>query len=156
MAEHIGATKRLHKELNYMQKHPIPGCQAYVVDMNNIFKWKGTIMGPEGTPFENGLFKFDIQFSGGYPWKPPIVKCLTPIYHCNFNKSGNICLDILGDKWSPVLKIGQLLLCIRSLLNDPNPDDPFDHQIAKVYKKDYNKYVETAKQWTLKFAKLTN
>lgn len=45
-----------------------------------------------------------------------------------------------------------VLLSICSLLTDPNPDDPLVPEIARIYKTDREKYNQTAKEWTAKYA----
>ena len=39
------------------------------------------------------------------------------------------------------------------LLSDPNPEDPLEPEIARIYKSDHNKFNEIAKDWTEKYAK---
>jgi ubiquitin-conjugating enzyme E2 D/E len=45
-----------------------------------------------------------------------------------------------------------VLLSICSMLTDPNPDDPLVPEIAHVYKTDREKYEQTAREWTRKYA----
>ena len=45
-----------------------------------------------------------------------------------------------------------VLLCICSLLNSPNPDDPLVPDIARLYKHDREKYNNIAREWTRKYA----
>ncbi len=89
-----------------------------------MFKWQGTIVGPEGTPYEGGVFYLNIQFPIDYPFRPPKINFVTKVYHPNINLDGSICLDILKDQWSPALTISKVLLSISSLLTDPNPESP--------------------------------
>ena len=48
--------------------------------------------------------------------------------------------------------LAQVLLSICSLLTDPNPDDPLVPEIAHIYKTDRQRYEETAREWTRKYA----
>ena len=109
-------------------------------------------MGPSDSPYAGGVFFLSIHFPTDYPFKPPKVNFTTKIYHPNINSSGNICLDILKDQWSPALTLSKVLLSICSLLTDANPDDPLVPEIAQIYKTDKAKYEATAKEWTKKYA----
>jgi len=119
---------------------------------DNIFNWESIIIGPEKTPYENGVFKLSINFSDTYPFKPPKVKFLTKIYHPNINKYGSICLDILNKNWSPALTISKLLLSISSLLSDPNPDDPLDVKAAELYLNNREEFNKTARSYVVRFS----
>lgn len=119
---------------------------------DNIFEWVSTILGPEGSPYQGGVFFLNIHFPTDYPFKPPKVTFTSKIYHPNINSNGSICLDILKDQWSPALTISKVLLSISSLLTDANPDDPLVPEIAKLYKEDRAAFEEKAREWTRKYA----
>lgn len=143
--------KRLNKELKELQADPPCNCSATTID-DDINHWEATIIGPENTPYENGIFKLDIVFPDNYPFKPPKVKFMNRIFHPNINKFGNICLDILNQNWSPALTVCKLLLSISSLLNDPNPSDPLNVRAAEIYNNNYEEFFATAKTYTIKYA----
>jgi len=145
------SSQRIKTELTLLQKDPPGNCSAGPVD-DDLFHWEATIMGPEKTVYEGGIFQLNILFPSNYPFKPPKIKFNTTIYHPNINSSGGICLDILKDNWSPALTISKVLLSICSLLNDPNPDDPLVPDIAEQYVKNRAAYDITAREWTLRFA----
>lgn len=144
--------KRIKNELDDLNKSPISNCSAGPINNNDITKWDGTIIGPEDTPYMNGIFNISIEFTSEYPFKPPRVFFKTKIYHCNINDQGGICLDILKNNWSPALNISKLLLSICSLLSEPNPDDPLVPLIAELYKKNRELHDMNAKEYTIKYA----
>ena len=118
----------------------------------NLREWQGQIIGPEGTPYENGVFRLSISFSVDYPFKPPLIRFLTKIYHCNINGKGGICLDILKDNWTPSLTLPKVLLSVNQLLTDPCPQDPLVKSIAVQYLNHRELHDQTAREWTRKFA----
>lgn len=66
--------------------------------------------------YEDLRYKLSLEFPSGYPYNAPTVKFLTPCYHPNVDTQGNICLDILKDKWSALYDVRTILLSIQSLL----------------------------------------
>ncbi|XP_054422615.1 ubiquitin-conjugating enzyme E2 D3-like isoform X2 [Pteronotus mesoamericanus] len=134
-----------------ISKAPPPLCSAGPVD-NDMFSWKGAIMGAEDSPYEGGVFSLNIQFPCDYPFRPPWIYFTTRIYHPNINRQGCIWLDILRSQWTPALTISKVLLSISSMLYNPNPKDPLVPSIAKMYLKDRDGYNAMARAWTRKYA----
>lgn len=64
--------------------------------------------------------------------------------------------DILKDQWSPALTIKTALLSLQALMCSPEPGDPQDAEVAKMYLSDRKKFDKTAKFWTETYAKPMN
>jgi len=147
----MSTLQRIQKELQEIQRDPPANCSAGP-EGDDLYEWQASIMGPKDSPYEGGLFWLKINFPKDYPFKPPKMIFLTKLYHPNIAPSGSICIDILKDQWSPALTVSKVLLCICSLLDDPNPDDPLVPEIATVFQSDREKYNRTAKDWTMLYA----
>jgi ubiquitin-conjugating enzyme E2 N len=65
----------------------------------------------------------------------------------------NITSPRRAGNWSPALQIRTILLSIQALLGAPNPDDPLANDVAQRWKEDQNAAIQTAVEWTEKFAK---
>ena len=91
-----------------------------------------------------------VSISDDYPFSPPKVKFSPTIFHPNvFAVSGDICLDILKDAWTPALTISRICLSILSLLDAPNTSDPINAVAAELYDKDKDDYKNKIKEWYL-------
>ena len=110
-----GLEIRLSKEYNSIMAEAPEGLSVNLKN-DNLRYWEALIFGPYDSPWENGIFKLDLQFPENYPLKPPTVQFITSVFHPNVYTSGKICLDILQSKWSPVQDIRSTLISIQSLL----------------------------------------
>ena len=148
----MSTLSRLKKEMAELLTNPPCNCSAGLVSDDNFYIWQATIVGPTQSVYEGGIFNLKIEFPQDYPFKPPKVQFVTPIYHCNVSSNGSICLDILKDNWSPALTISKVLLSICSLMDDPNPNDPLVADIADLFIQNRELFKQKAREYTLRYA----
>ncbi|GMI86827.1 ubiquitin conjugating enzyme 9 [Hibiscus trionum] len=88
---------------------------------------------PEGNPFEGHTF-----FLPDYPMRPPrfVFRFHGSVFHPNFSEIGGIRLDILQERWSPDIRVVEILARLLGLLRVPNLDDahPNCEGIALIYR----------------------
>ncbi|XP_053436879.1 ubiquitin-conjugating enzyme E2 C-like isoform X1 [Nycticebus coucang] len=125
--------KRLQLELMTLVISGDKGISAFP-ESDNLFKLIGTIHGAAGTVYEDLRYKLSLEFLSGYHYNAPTVKFLTLCYHPNVDTQGNICLDILKDKWSALYDVRTILLSIQRLLGEPNIDSPLNTHAAELWK----------------------
>lgn len=77
------------------------------------FNRNAVIIGPADTPFEDGTFRLVMQFEEQYPNKPPAVKFISQMFHPNVYATGELCLDILQNRWSPTYDVAAVLTSIQ-------------------------------------------
>ena len=130
---------RLKKEMEMIEKDPPPGCSAWAAS-DSVHELEAVIQGADDTPYAKGCFRLRITVPQRYPFEPPKVHFVTPIYHPNIDSAGRICLDILNmpdgngkGAWKPSLNLKTVLLSIRLLMSEPNPDDGLMVDITHEY-----------------------
>ncbi|WAR24443.1 BIRC6-like protein [Mya arenaria] len=130
-------------------------------DDERISLMQALITGPEGTPYSNGCFVFDIFFPATYPIVAPKVNLRTTgngtvRFNPNLYNCGMVCLSLLGtwqgqggeqwnEKTSTVL---QVLVSIQSLIlvpdpyfNEPGYEASMKSDEGKKASDDYNKSI---------------
>lgn len=110
------------------------------------------IIGPPGTPYENGFYFFHFKFPSNYPFEPPHVTFCTKDSKMRFNPNlyvdGKVCLSIIntwsGPGWTSCMSARTIVLALRALvLGTANPlqNEPgFEHCITQETK-DYNNII---------------
>jgi peroxin-4 len=129
----VSAQKRLKKELEKLSKANLDDSDNSDSDIHltpsstNIMVWTALIRGPQGSPYEGGVYQLNISCGSDYPLNPPLMTFVTKIFHPNvLFRSGEICLDILKKEWSPAWGLQAACRAIVSLLNDPAADSPLN------------------------------
>ena len=64
--------------------------QVIVRQRENLFHWEVMIKGPVGSPYEGHDLLVDFDFPEQFPFKFPMIKFKTNIWHPNV-KNGDIC-----------------------------------------------------------------
>ena len=108
-------SKRLQQELMSLMMCTDKGISAFP-DGDKLFEWIATVHGPADSVYEGLKYKLRLEFPAGYPYSAPTVRFVTPCFHPNVDQHGNICLDILKEKWSALYEVRTILLSIQSLL----------------------------------------
>jgi ubiquitin-conjugating enzyme (huntingtin interacting protein 2) len=89
----MASAGRLVKELKEVGKDDSSGVKAAPVSEGNLNHLKATVQGPEGTPYEGGVFLVEINIPKQYPFEPPKMKFITKVWHPNISsQTGAICL----------------------------------------------------------------
>lgn len=144
--------KRLTKEAKELASNPLDFGFAEPVG-DDLFSWTATVIGPEASPYENGVFQVEIKVPSEYPFKAPKVRFVTRVYHPNVKSStGEICSDLLKEQWKPTLNIRWVLGILKSLFDSVESDSPLEPEIAKQVAEDREGFNAVAREWTVKYA----
>ncbi|KAJ2851827.1 Ubiquitin-conjugating enzyme E2 2 [Coemansia brasiliensis] len=137
--------RRLMRDFKRLQKDPSDGVSGAPCS-DNIMVWNAVIFGPADTPFEDGTFKLSLTFEESYPNKPPSVRFISKMFHPNVYNNGELCLDILQNRWSPTYDVAAILTSIQSLLHDPNPNSPANAEAANLYRENRKEYIRRVRE----------
>lgn len=160
------AQRMLLRMYQQLQDNPCTYFSCGLVD-DNPFKWRCTIIGPQGTPFEGGMFPAELEFPDTFPNNPPQMRFVCPMWHPNIGKDGKVCISILhepgsdpheyehrSERWLPVHTVESIVVSVISMLLDPNCESPLNVEANRDYmnnKVEYNKKVRRAAQRSIEY-----
>ena len=124
MATHSTTETRIKKEIKMLAKNKSKEIVIHPCIDDSIYKWKATMIPSDTSLYRGTHLELIIYIPETYPYAPPKIAFITPLYHPNIDSSGNICISTLSKDWSPALTIEKTLMSIMSMLDDPNPSDP--------------------------------
>ncbi|KAL9111109.1 MAG: hypothetical protein Q9227_004372 [Pyrenula ochraceoflavens] len=144
--------RRMAKELADIHNDQACNVHAEAIS-DDLMALKGSFDGPPSSPYAGGKFEISIVIPTEYPFRPPVMKFKTKIWHPNVSsETGAICLDTLSTGWSPVFTIKSALLSLQSLLSTPEPKDPQDAVVAGMMIKNPKEFERVARDWAVKYA----
>ncbi|KAJ1044486.1 hypothetical protein NDA10_000291 [Ustilago hordei] len=137
-ASSSAAIKRLTIEYKQLSTDPNSLFPAVgPISEDNYLEWEALVPGPDGTPFEGGVFSARLSFPASYPLEPPTMRFDPPIFHPNVYADGLVCISILhapgddpnmyessSERWSP----------------EPNVESGANIDACKMYRDDRGGY----------------
>lgn len=107
----------------------------------------------DDTPFQGGYFKIKLKLEPEYPAVPPKGFFLTKIFHPNVSEKGNICVNTLKKDWTSDMGIRHILITIKCLLINPNPESALNEEAGRLLLENYEDYFKHAALMTSVHAK---
>ena len=110
--------------LNYTEKRILKDLEEFETNVNpemgisakplkdTIYTWHANIRGLPDTPYDGGIFHFEITIPGDYPNKPPVITTKTPMTN-NFFVGNKYRSEMVEDEWCSGFSLFSLLLQIQ-------------------------------------------
>ncbi|GAB1310323.1 E2 ubiquitin-protein ligase peroxin 4 [Madurella fahalii] len=104
------------------------------VSDDDILSWEAVINGTGiGLGYDQGRWLLRIAIPPTYPLQPPKISFVTPIIHANVAlQTGEICLDLLKEAWTPAYSVLECVRAVRMLLSCPAVESPYNVDIAAL------------------------
>uniref|UniRef100_A0A8C5HHA8 Ubiquitin-conjugating enzyme E2 H n=1 Tax=Gouania willdenowi TaxID=441366 RepID=A0A8C5HHA8_GOUWI len=102
--------------------------------------------GPQGTPYEGGVWKVRVDLPDKYPFKSPSIGFMNKIFHPNIDEAHIVFFCSSSD----LTNIFESFL--PQLLAYPNPIDPLNGDAAAMYLHRPEEYKQKIKEYIQKYA----
>ncbi|XP_072401971.1 NEDD8-conjugating enzyme UBE2F-like isoform X1 [Diabrotica undecimpunctata] len=134
-------------------------CSIHYTNEHDLSRFMLVVKPTEGF-WEGGTFRFDICVTDEYNMVPPVVKCLTKLWHPNITESGEVCLSLLrrhsmdGMGWSPIRRLNDVVWGLNALFTDLlNFEDPLNVEAADMYRHSKEEFKMKVMEYVAGYAK---
>ena len=153
--EKLQAMKYLKSEFTQLQNDPSLaqlGCSIGLVNSNDFFHWKFTLVGPSDTAYANGFFFLTADFRDDYPKHKPEVRFINKIYHLNVSPpNGHVSISTLNS-WKEGTPFLDVIAAIYILFYNQNPLSPYSGEMSREYQSNRSEFDRKVKEWTKEYA----
>ena len=126
-----------------------PDCVTPIINDEDPIDIQADIEGPEGTPYEQGIFRVKLFIPSEFPQLAPKGVFMTKIFHPNVSEKGEICVNTLKRDWNPKQwSLYNLFEVIKCLLIVPFPQSSLNEEAGKMFMDNYDEYFRVAKMLT--------
>lgn len=146
------ALRKMQEALAEVKNNPRKDISVSLPDKEDYSQWEITVLGPEGTPYYGGRYTMELKFGNNFPIQAPSARMKTKIYHLNVNDGGKICVDLLGDGWTPKSKVSKIIDCIYNLFIEPIPESASNDDAFVEFVNNREEYNRKAAQINKQFA----
>ncbi|KAK3816907.1 MAG: ubiquitin-conjugating enzyme/RWD-like protein [Linnemannia elongata] len=142
------AYQKLVAEFRELSQHAPQGVAAGPISEDNYFEWEAVIKGPDGTPYEGGIFPAVLSFPQNYPDAPPSIKFSGQMFHPNIDQEGKMQIPLLQaggqqagkDAWSSTDGVEKVLKEVSYILTHPNLAIAVNKEASNVWSTDRKQF----------------
>lgn len=120
----------------------------------DLRSWRGVLCGAPGTPHESGIYEFTLEYDDSFPFVPPRIHILTPLFHPNVSTyDGSVRSSILSrvrdqTSWHPSYQtLETLLMAIAVLLNELEPAYRLNERAYILHNSEIETYDERVREY---------
>lgn len=140
------SVKQLLSQLKDIATNPLQ--DIHILHSDDPLIVNAIIIGPENTPYHNGAFRLQLQYTHQYPANPPAAHFITKVFHPNVSTKGEVCVNTLKRDWTSKVTIRHVLTIIKCLLIHPGPDSALNEEAGKLLMESYESFASKAAIYT--------